>query len=68
MPFGNDNCNNSKAGPKIDPQAVEMAKIQSENERLRERLRQAELIIDVQKKVAQILKGSIEETQQDGQR
>jgi transposase-like protein len=56
-----------KRGPKIDPQAVEMAKVQRENERLRERLRQAELIIDVQKKVAQILGITIEEPQPDGQ-
>src|SRR3990172_8065722 len=42
-------------GPKPDPQAVELARLQGENERLPERLRQAELIIDVQKKVAQML-------------
>jgi transposase-like protein len=54
-----------KRGPKLDPQAVELAKLQRENERLRERLRQAELIIDVQKKVAQMLGVSIEETQPD---
>jgi transposase len=51
-----------KRGPKMDPQAVELARLQQENERLQERLRQAELIIDVQKKVAQILGGSSEET------
>lgn len=44
-----------KRGPKADPQAVELARLQCENERLRERLRKAELIIDVQKKVAQML-------------
>ena len=44
-----------KRGPKADPQAVELAKLQREYERLRERLRKAELIIDVQKKVAQLL-------------
>ena len=44
-----------KRGPKVDPQAVELAALQRENERLRERLRQAELIIDVQKKVSQLL-------------
>jgi transposase len=44
-----------KRGPKVDPQAVELARMQRENERLRERLRQAELIIEVQKKVSQIL-------------
>jgi transposase len=45
-----------KRGPKPDPQAIELAKLRRENERLQERLRQAELIIDVQKKVAQMLK------------
>jgi transposase-like protein len=52
-----------KRGPKMDPQAVELTKLERENERLRERLRQAELIIDVQKKVAQMLGVPIEETQ-----
>jgi transposase-like protein len=44
-----------KRGPKPDPQAIELAKLRRENERLQERLRQAELIIEVQKKVAQML-------------
>ena len=44
-----------KRGPKVDPQAVELGRLQRENERLSERLRQAELIIEVQKKVSQIL-------------
>ncbi len=44
-----------KRGPKVDPQAVELARLQRENDRLVERLRQAELIIEVQKKVSQIL-------------
>lgn len=42
-------------GPKVDPQAVELVRLQRENARLVERLRQAELIIDVQKKVSQLL-------------
>jgi len=50
-----------KRGPKADPQAVELARLQRENERLRERLRKAELIIEVQKKVAQML-GVADET------
>lgn len=49
----------SKRGPKPDPQAAELARLHRENERLRERLRQAELIIDVQKKVAQLLGASL---------
>ena len=44
-----------KRGPKVDPQAAELGRLQRENERLRERLRRAELIIDVQKKVSQML-------------
>jgi transposase len=51
-----------KRGPKPDPQAVELSRLERENERLRERLRQAELIIDVQKKVAQMLGAPIEAT------
>ena len=50
-----------KRGPKADPQAAELARLRRENERLRKRLEQAELIIDVQKKVAQILGTPIEE-------
>ena len=50
-----------KRGPKADPQAAELARLKRENERLRRRLEQAELIIDVQKKVAQILGVPIEE-------
>ena len=56
-----------KRGPKPDPQAAELARLQCENERLRERLRKAELIIEVQKKVAQILGAPIEEHNLDGQ-
>ena len=54
-----------KRGPKTDPRARELARLQRENERLRERLKQAELIIDVQKKVAQMLGAPIEETRLD---
>lgn len=52
-----------KRGPKQDPQAVELARLKRENEQLRERLRKAELIIDVQKKVAQML-GELSEAAQ----
>jgi transposase-like protein len=38
-----------------DPLVAEIEKLQKENERLTNRLRQAEIIIDVQKKVSQIL-------------
>jgi transposase len=57
-----------KRGPKPDPQAVELARLERENERLRERLRQAELIIEVQKKVAQMLGAPIDGLVQDEQR
>jgi transposase-like protein len=43
-----------KAKPK-NPLADENARLQRENERLKEKLRQAELIIDVQKKVSEML-------------
>jgi transposase len=38
-----------------DPSVAELAKLRRENERLRARLEQAEMIIEVQKKVSQIL-------------
>src|SRR5512146_1050208 len=38
-----------------DPQAEEVARLQRENQRLRTRLEQAELIIEAQKKLAQLL-------------
>lgn len=44
-----------KRGPKPNPEAIELAKLRREHARLQERMRQAELIIEVQKKVAQML-------------
>jgi transposase-like protein len=44
-----------KRGRKPDPQAVELAQLQRENERLKARLAQAETIIEVQKKLSQML-------------
>jgi transposase len=44
-----------KRGRKQDEQAAAMAQLQRENERLRKQLGQAELIIDAQKKLAQVL-------------
>jgi hypothetical protein len=49
-----------KRGPKPNPEAIELAKVRRENARLQERLRRAELIIDVQKKVARMLGETIE--------
>jgi transposase len=43
-----------KAAP-ADPAALEIKQLRKENERLTKRLKQAELIIDVQKKVSQLL-------------
>ena len=44
-----------KRGRKPDPQAVELARLQRENEQLKARLEQAETIIEVQKKLSQML-------------
>jgi len=44
-----------RRGPKVDPQAKELERLQRENKRLQEKLERAELIIDVQKKVARLL-------------
>jgi transposase-like protein len=54
-----------KRGPKPDPQAIEIERLRRENARLQERLRQAELIIDVQKKVARMLGETTEAPEQD---
>jgi len=43
-----------RRGPKVDPVAAEVERLQRENQRLREKLERAELIIDVQKKFAQL--------------
>jgi cell shape-determining protein MreC len=39
----------------VDANAAELARLQRENKRLQEKLERAELIIDVQKKVARLL-------------
>ena len=49
-----------RRGPKPDPQAVEIARLKRENERLQKRLEQAEFIIDFQKKVAQMFGKTLE--------
>ena len=61
-----DGLSPQKRGPKLDPQAIELARLKREVEHLRERLRKAEMIIDVQKKVAQMLGEAPEETDRDG--
>ena len=53
-----------KRGPlaqKPDPHVRRIAELERETEKLAHKLKQAELIIDVQKKVAELLKGSSEE-------
>ena len=53
-----------KRGPlaqKPDPHVRRIAELERENGKLAHKLKQAELIIDVQKKVAELLKGSSEE-------
>jgi transposase-like protein len=55
-----------KRGRKPDPQAAEMARLQRENEQLRARLERAEHIIDVQKKLAQLLGTMSAETPSNG--
>ena len=55
-----DGLTPQKRGPKPNPEAIELAKLRREHERLQERLRQAELIIEVQKKVARLLGNPIE--------
>jgi transposase len=44
-----------RRGPKVNPNAAELARLQRENKRLKEKLERAELIIDVQKKVARLI-------------
>ncbi len=44
-----------KRGRKPDPQGAELVRLRQENERLRAQLEQAELIMDVQKKLSQLL-------------
>ena len=53
-----------KRGRKSDPQAAETARLQRENERLRARLAQAEEIIQVQKKLAQLLGKTLDDVPQ----
>jgi transposase-like protein len=45
----------AKRGRKTDPHAAEIVRLQRETERLQAQLARAELIIDVQKKVSQLL-------------
>jgi cell shape-determining protein MreC len=50
-----DGLQPQKRGPRANLEAAEVARLKRENQRLRQKLRKAELIIEVQKKVSQIL-------------
>ena len=52
----------SKKNGKLTP-AQELARLERENERLKEKLRQAELIIDVQKKVSEMMQTKSQENE-----
>jgi len=60
-----DGLSPHKRGPKPNPEAIELAKLRREHARLQERMRRAELIIDVQKKVARMLGETIETPELD---
>ncbi len=45
----------AKRGPKVDPQGVEIARLEKENVRLRKELAQAQIVVDIQKKISQLL-------------
>ena len=59
-----------KRGPKskFDPAAEEIRKLRRENDRLIEDLRKAEIVIDVQKKVAALLGRPIDTPEPEGKR
>ena len=56
-----------KRGPKPDPQAIAIAQLRRENEQLRTRLQRAEHIIEVQKKLAELLGTLPAETPSSGE-
>jgi transposase len=62
---GLDGLHKTKRGPKADPHARENKQLRQENEQLKKRLQQAELIIEVQKKVSQILEIELNEQEQE---
>ena len=50
---GSEGLHNKKSGPKTQtPTQKDLERLEAENRRLQEKLRQAELIIDIQKKIA----------------
>jgi transposase-like protein len=57
-----------KRGRKSNPQATELARLQQENERLKAKLERAELIIEAQKKLCQLLNLPLYEVEKAGQK
>jgi transposase len=53
--FRESSLSSSKKSPRKESPSQEIARLKRENERLAEKLRQAELIIDVQKKVSEMI-------------
>ena len=51
----NDTLGNTKRGPRTNPNAAEVKRLQRENERLQRKLADAEAIIDAQKKLASLM-------------
>ena len=67
--FAFDALKPKKRGPKAkepDPHPNEVARLRRENERLRQKLENAELIIDVQKKVSRLLGIPLQNVDGDG--
>jgi len=62
---GLDGLHKTKRGPKVDPHTRENKQLRQENEQLKKRLQQAELIIEVQKKVSQILEIELNEQEHE---
>jgi transposase len=54
-----------RRGPKVDPLAVENARLRRENERLQKRVQRAETIIEVQKKLSLLLGLTTDATEND---
>jgi transposase-like protein len=62
---GMDGLHKTKRGPKASPHDRENKQLREENEQLKKRLQQAELIIEVQKKVSQILEIELNEQEHE---
>jgi len=62
---GLDGLHKTKRGPKAGPHDRENKQLREENKQLKKRLQQAELIIEVQKKVSQILEIELNEEEHE---